>query len=193
MKIAHVCPFYAPAIGGVRQVVEELAKRQLKAGHEVHIYTSDWDKEKIVKNKEEVIDGIYIHRCKSWFKVANFVTFWPSVFFSLKKLNLDIIHSHVFGHPHFVLAAWATKKMKIPHIHTTHCPWTDANRSLAGRIGVKLSYNLFSRNALKKTKKIIAITPWELDFIKKHGGKDSQIVVIPNGMDKILTQKINLD
>ena len=44
MKIAHVCPFYTPAIGGVKQVVEELAKRQVAAGHEVHVYTSDWDK-----------------------------------------------------------------------------------------------------------------------------------------------------
>ena len=50
MKIAHVCPFYFPAIGGVRQVVEELAKRQIKQGHEVHVFTSDWDKNKRIKN-----------------------------------------------------------------------------------------------------------------------------------------------
>ncbi len=52
MKIAHVCSFYTPAICGVKQVVEELAKRQVAAGHEVHVYTSDWDKTKRIKIKE---------------------------------------------------------------------------------------------------------------------------------------------
>tara|TARA_Y100000310_G_scaffold341858_2_gene442525 strand:+ start:23405 stop:24568 length:1164 start_codon:yes stop_codon:yes gene_type:complete len=190
MKIAHVCPFYAPAIGGVRQVVEELAKRQVKEGHEVHVYTSDWDKEKTVEKKYEIKDGISIHRCKSWFKIANFVTVWPSVFSKLLKLKPDIIHTHLFAHPHFVLASWAAKIKKIPHIHTTHCPWTDANRSFIGRLGMKISYNFFSKTSLKKAAKIIAITPWEISFIKKYGGKDSQIVVIPNGTDKNLIQKI---
>ena len=49
MKIAHVCPFYNPVIGGVRQVVEELSKRQKALGHEVHVYTSDWDKTKKIR------------------------------------------------------------------------------------------------------------------------------------------------
>ena len=30
MKIAHVCPYYTPTICGVKQVVYELAQRQLK-------------------------------------------------------------------------------------------------------------------------------------------------------------------
>ena len=190
MKIAHVCPFYSPAIGGIKQVVEELAQRQIKAGHEVHIYTSDWDKEKTVVKKEEIINGIHVHRCKSWFRIANFVTVWPSVFSKLLKLNPDIIHTHLFAHPHFIFASWVGKIKKIPHIHTTHCPWTDANRSLLGRVGMKVSYNLFSKQALKSVKKIIAITPWEINFIKKYGGKTNQITIIPNGMDKILTKKI---
>ena len=46
MKIAHVCPEYLPAISGVGQVVEELAKRQAAAGHEVHVYAPDWDKKR---------------------------------------------------------------------------------------------------------------------------------------------------
>ena len=56
MKIAHVCAFYTPAIGGVTQVVEELAKRQVNEGHEVHVFASDWDKEKRIKIKNEIID-----------------------------------------------------------------------------------------------------------------------------------------
>jgi glycosyltransferase involved in cell wall biosynthesis len=190
MKIAHVCPFYTPAIGGVKQVVEELAKNQIKNGNEVHVYTSDWDKEKRVKIKDEIIEGVHIHRCKHILRVANFATIWPSIFLKILKEDFDIIHSHVFGHMHFFFAALAAKLKKIPHVHTTHCPWTDAYRSIPGRIGVFLSYNLFSRFASKLISKFIAITPWEIDFIKKFGGSDNQIVVIPNGMDKSFFKKI---
>jgi len=182
MKIAHVCPFYTPAIGGVKQVVEELAKRQVAAGHEVHVYTSDWDKEKRIEKKDEVIDGVHVHRCYHFFKIANFVSFWPSVKKKLLNDKPDIIHSHVFGHPHYLFAAQAAKKLGIPHVHTTHCPWTNAHRSLVGNIGVVISYNIFSKWALANTQKVIAITPWEHDFIKKYGGRDEQIVDLPNGM-----------
>ncbi len=190
MKIAHVCPFYAPAIGGVKQVVEELAKRQIAEGHEVHVYTSDWDKDKRIKLKEEILQGVYVHRCRHILKIANFATVWPSVFFKLLKEDFDIIHSHVFGHVHFVLSSFAAKIKKIPHIHTTHCPWTDAFRSLPGKFGLILSYNLFSRLGFKFTDKIIAITPWEINFIKKYGGNENQIEIIPNGMDKDFFKKI---
>lgn len=190
MKIAHVCSEYAPAISGVGQVVEELAKRQAKEGHEVHVYAPDWDKQKRIKKKEEIIDGIHVHRCFHIARIANFATIWPSVFFKLIEEKFDVIHSHVFGHSHFVLAALAAKISGTRHIHTTHCPWTDAYRSSIGKIGILISYNIFSRLSLKMTDKIIAITPWELDFIKKYGGDKNKIIVIPNGMSELFFNRI---
>jgi D-inositol-3-phosphate glycosyltransferase len=96
----------------------------------------------------------------------------------------------VFGHVHYVLAALAAKLTKAKHIHTTHCPWSDAYRSPVGRIGLFISYNIFSRLAAKLTDKFIAITPWEIEFIKKYGGREDKIIVIPNGMDKRIFKKI---
>lgn len=182
MKIAHVSPEYFPTIGGVGQVVRELAERQAKAGNEVHVFTPDWDKKSRIKKREETLEKVHIHRCFHIAKMANFNTLWPSVLFRLIKGKFDTIHSHNFGHPHFVLSAVAAKISGAKHIHTTHCPWSDAKRSLIGRLGIIISYNIFSRWALKTTDKIIAITPWEVDFIKKYGGEKDKIIVIPNGM-----------
>ena len=182
MKIVHVCPFYTPAIGGVKQVVEEIATRQTRAGHEVHVITSDWDKEKRILKKEEVIGGVKVHRCYHIAKIANFTTLWPSVFDKIMDGKFDVVHSHVFGHPHFVLSALGAKLSGAKHVHTTHCPWSDASRSTVGKIGVVLSYNIFSRLALKLTDRVIAITPWEFNFIKKFGGTQKKIVNLPNGM-----------
>src|SRR3989344_2695778 len=147
LKIAHVCSEYWPAISGVGQVVEELAKRQAKEGHEVHVFAPDWDKKQRIAKKEEVRDSIYIHRCKHLARIANFATLFPEVFPRLIKGKFDIIHSHVFGHLHFVLSALAAKLTNAKHIHTTHCPWTDAHRSSLGNLGILISYNIFSKLA----------------------------------------------
>lgn len=190
MKIAHVCPFYTPAICGIKQVVEELTTRQVKEGNEVHVYTSDWDKNKRIEQREETINGVHVHRCRHILRIANFATVWPSVYSKLIKEKFDIIHSHLFGHVHFLLSALASTATGAKHIHTTHCPWSDAHRSSTGKIALFLSYGLFSRLAMRFTDKIIAITPWEINFIKKYGGQEGQIVVLPNGMDENFFQKI---
>lgn len=192
MKIAYVCPFYDPTIGGVKQVVKELAKRMIKKGHEVHVFTSDWDKYNRIKKKEEIIDGVYVHRCFHFVKVANFASIWPSVFFKLLKQRFDVIHTHLFGHPHLFFGALAAKLKGTRHIHTTHCPWSDAKRSRIGDFLLKISYNTIGKISLKWSKYIIAITPWEIEFIKKYKGSSNSnnIKIIPNGMDKLFFKTI---
>ncbi len=189
MKIAFVTAFYTPAICGVKQVVQELAERYVKKGHEVHVYCSDSDKYRRITVKEETINGIKVHRCYNWFTVANFATFWPSILWKLWKEDFDIIHTHVSGHSYVFFAALIAKLKGIPHVHTTHCPWTEGYRSLLGRIMVALTYPTFLRISFKWADKIIAITPWELQFIEKYVTKD-KIKVIPNGMYNILLKPV---
>ncbi len=190
MKIAHVSPEYYPAIGGVGQVVRELAERQVKAGHDVSVFVPDWDKKKRIEKKSDIINGVKVFRCRHIMQIANFSTIWPSVLIKLIKGRPDIIHSHNFGHLHVFLSALASKLINARHIHTTHCPWSDAKRSLAGKIGIFISYNIFSKWAIRNADAIIAITPWELKYIKKYGASSQKIKVIPNGMSKEFFIKI---
>jgi glycosyltransferase involved in cell wall biosynthesis len=182
MKIAHVAPEYFPTIGGVGQVVRELAERQVSQGHDVSVFVPDWDKYKRIKKKHETINGVKVYRCYHLFRVANFNTIWPSALIKLINGNFDIIHSHNFGHLHVFISALASKLSKAKHIHTTHCPWSDAKRSFIGNIGLYISYNIFSRWALHSADKVIAITPWEISYIQKYSGIKSNIFVIPNGV-----------
>lgn len=39
--------------------------------------------------------------------------------------------------------------------------------------------------------RIIAITPWELDVIEKYNSNKNKVIVIPNGMDSVLLEKID--
>ncbi|MDI6737004.1 MAG: glycosyltransferase family 4 protein [Nanoarchaeota archaeon] len=190
MKIAFTQAYYLPVIDGPGQVVHELAMRYVKEGHDAHVFCSDSDKYGTIEKKEEVIDGVKVHRCKNWFTIANFATFWPSVLPKLLKGNFDIIHSHVSGHSYVLFSAIASRIKKVPHIHTTHCCWTSGYRSFGGKVAVWIVYRTFLPWMFKWTDRIIAITPWEINEIQKRGGKKEKIRVIPNGMNEIFFKKI---
>jgi len=191
MKIAYISMFYYPTYGGVEKVIEELAERQVKDGHEVHVFCCDSDKYKRIRKKHEIINGVHVHRHKYWFRLSLSTFIWPGILFNklFKKEKFDIIHSHVSGHAYVLFAGLIAKRFGIPHIHTTHCPWTDKHRPLRVRIPLFFTYLLFNKLAFKLCSKIIAITPWEINILKKWV-PEKKIVVIPNGMDNIYETRI---
>ena len=182
--------FYLPTFGGVEQVMNELAIRQAKQGHEVHVFCCDSDKYSRIKKKEEIIDNIHVHRYPYWFRLSLSTHIWPSLLWKLPKYNFDIIHTHVSGHLYVLIAGIVAKLKGIPHIHTTHCPWTDAFRPKILKPFIFLNDIIFNKLSFKLIDKVISITPWEVDtYLKKYTSK-SKIEIIPNGMDPILFKKI---
>jgi len=190
MKIAHINMFYFPTFGGVEQVMYELAKRQVAEGHEVHVFCCDSDKNKRIKTKNEIIEGIHVHRFPYWFRLSLNTFFWPSLLWRFKE-NFDIVHTHVSGHDYVLFMGLLSKIKKLKHIHTTHCPWTDSSfRPLILRPFLFLNNLFFNKFSFNFVDKIIAITPWELERLNKYIKDKKKIKIIPNGTDKILYKKI---
>ncbi len=190
MKIAHINMFYLPTFGGVEQVMYELAQRQVKQGHEVHVFCCDSDKNKRIKLKKEIIQGVHIHRFPYWFRLSLSTFIWPSLLWRFKG-KFDIIHTHVSGHAYILFAGILSKLNKSKHIHTTHCSWTGAEfRPLILRPFLFLNNLIFNKISFKLVDKVIAITPWELDILNKYIKNKNKIKVIPNGTDKILYKKV---
>jgi glycosyltransferase involved in cell wall biosynthesis len=189
MKIAHINMFYLPTYGGVEKVMQELAERQVKSGHEVHVFCCDSDKNKRIKVKEEIINGVHVHRYPYWFRLTLNTFIWPSLIWKLPSYKFDIIHSHVSGHAYVLIAGVIAKIKKIPHIHTTHCPWTDAFRPFYIKPFLFLNDILFNHLAYGMCTKIISITPWEHEILKKYGATQYQIVDIPNGTPNIFFEE----
>jgi len=190
MRIAHINMFYLPAVGGITQVIKELAQRQIKQGHEVHVFCCDSDKNKRLKIKEEIIDGVHIHRFPYWFRLSMSTFIWPSLLLGFKG-EFDIIHTHASGHLYILLAGIISKFKNIKHIHTTHCPWTDTTfRPLILRPFLFLNNLIFNKLSFKLADKVISITPWELNILNKYIKDKNKIKVISNGTDKILYKKI---
>jgi len=182
--------FYVPTFGGVEQVMYELAQRQVKDGHEVHVYCCDSDKDKRLKKKEEIIEGVNIHRLPYWIRLSFNTFIWPSLLWRFEN-KFDIVHTHVSGHAYVFIIGILSKIKKFKHIHTTHCPWTDASFRpkilkpflfINDLIMNKVSFNLID--------KVISITPWELNILNKYINDKKKITIIPNGTDAILFKKI---
>ncbi|MBI2040905.1 MAG: glycosyltransferase family 4 protein [DPANN group archaeon] len=182
MKIAHICPFFKPTICGVGQVVYELAKRQVRAGHEVHVFCADTDKKRRLKKKNLLVDGIFVHRIPYWFRVTALTYVWPEIFFKILGSDFSVIHTHSLNQPHTFLAGLAARIKKVPVVHTTHSPWIADKRNFLGNIFVWPMQNVFGRLALKWANKIIILSPYELQFIKKLSKKKNEIIPIPNGV-----------
>ena len=189
MKIAHINMFYFPTFGGVEQVMYELAKRQVAEDHEVHVFCCDSDKNKKIEIKEEILEGIQIHRLPYWCRLSLNTFVWPSLLWKFKP-DFDIVHTHVSGHSYILFVGLLSKIKKFKHIHTTHCPWTDSSfRPKILRPFLFLNDLFFNKLSFSMVDKVIAITPWEIDTLKKFADK-KKIEVIPNGMDGVLYKKI---
>lgn len=184
LSISYICDTFYPVVGGVAEVSNQIAFRFKKKGYDVHVYTPDWDHEKRIKQKEEIVQKVPVTRIHHWFRVGNFGVIWPQIFFILLRSDSDIIHAHVAGHLHTFLAALAARIKRKKFFVTTHSPWGDeGKRSLAGRIARNISYNFFLPFVFKSAKKIFILTEYEEFYVKKYGGKSSQINIIPNGID----------
>jgi glycosyltransferase involved in cell wall biosynthesis len=190
LKIAHVNTFYLPTFGGVEKVMEELAQRQVKEGHEVHVFCTDSDKYKRIRKKEEIIDGVFVHRIPYWVKVSLNTYLFPSLLWKFKG-KFDIVHTHRCGHDFNLIIGILSKLKGFKHVNTTHCPWTDNSfRPPVTRPFIFLNDLFMNRISFKLMDKVIAITPWELDILHKFIKNKKKIVVIPNGTDKILYKRV---
>ncbi|MFH1711079.1 MAG: glycosyltransferase family 4 protein [Nanoarchaeota archaeon] len=189
MRIAHINMFFFPTMGGVEQVMYELASRQVKQGHEVHVFCCDSDKSNRIKIKEEIIEGIHVHRLSYIARLSLNTFIWPSLLWRFRG-KFDIIHTHVSGHDYILFAGILAKIHGSKHIHTTHCPWTSSEfRPFILKPFLFLNDIIFNKLAFRLVDRVIAITPWELNILQKYTQKE-KIIVIPNGMDPILYKKI---
>src|SRR3989344_8320895 len=123
MKIGFLINYFYPFVGGAESNCYYLAKELVKGGHEVHIFTTD-RKDKIKLKKEEIIDGIKVHRARVLFRYRYYLTFAPGLLIDAFKYKIDILHAHSFGflfHDFIVLIKKLFSDTKL--INTPHGPF----------------------------------------------------------------------
>jgi len=121
MNIALFTDCYTPIKNGVVTSVLQLKNGLEKKGHNVIVITSEVpmheEKDKNVYRMPSVKAGLGTEQRFAFFNQGAINRF-------LKKKNIEIIHTHTefsIGY----CGKWAAKKLKIPHIHTTHTMWEE--------------------------------------------------------------------
>jgi glycosyltransferase involved in cell wall biosynthesis len=118
MRILIVLTYYRPHTSGLTIYTERLATALAKRGHEVTVFTTQFDKKLPL---EEVIDGVRVIRSPVLLRISKGVIS-PSFGFQATKLvkNTDVIHLHL---PQFDAAGVALRGRMFgkPSVITYHC------------------------------------------------------------------------
>jgi glycosyltransferase involved in cell wall biosynthesis len=118
MRILIVLTYYRPHTSGLTIYTERLANALAKRGHDVTVFTTQFDKKLPL---EEVIDGVRVIRSPVLLRISKGVIS-PSFGFQATKLvkNTDVIHLHL---PQFDAAGVALRGRMFgkPSVITYHC------------------------------------------------------------------------
>jgi len=176
MKILQVCPRYYPYIGGVEEHVRNISKRLAKK-YEVSVFTTDPSGK---LPKEEVINGVYVRRFKSWApNEAYYFSRQLKKYLMKNSERYDVVHAHNYHAFPALYAAQAKGRNRLvftPHYHGTGHTFF---RSL-----LHIPYKYLGKRIFEKAEKIVCVSKYEKKLILNHFGvNEEKVMVIPNGVN----------
>lgn len=185
MRIVHVAPFYAPVVGGVEEVVKRVAEYMVSRGHEVFVVTYNRLRGggAGTLSRHEVINGVHVIRVKPDF-AWSFGTYSSELPEVVRELRPDVVHVHVWRHPHVFQIAKLRKLMKFKAVLHGHAPFHTVRQ-----IGFTIwpyhrSVDLIFKRRLNLYDTYIALTPYERDIVvRRLNLLSDKVMVIPNGIN----------
>ena len=199
MKIVHLIGYFQPEFGYKEYYI---ARNQAKAGHEVHVITSDRvfpfpDYSRLAKEigvsasrargvGESKIDGILVHRQKTLFELKEFILI-RGVKKLLKKINPDIVHAYAPNQVSTVFGALHKKELGYFLIGDDQVFTKDGRPIPYSSIQGMIRYNLFqshlSQFYFDRCDVIFCPNTASRDYIDKKFRVGSKTKVVPIGFD----------
>lgn len=192
MKIVHVSPFYSPVIGGVQEVSKMIAEYSSTKGDDVYVLTYNrLSSKKASLPEEEYINGVNVIRLKPAFlwSYGSYSSELPVV---LTKLKPDIVHVHVWRHPHCFQVAKLKKRFRFKAILHSHAPFHKFSQLGFITFAYHRTIDSLMKNYLRQYDQLIALTPFEKNvLVQKLGAAADKVVIVPNGIpDKLFAQSV---
>ncbi|MGB9622247.1 MAG: glycosyltransferase family 4 protein, partial [Candidatus Bathyarchaeia archaeon] len=185
MRVVHIAPFYHPVVGGVEDVIKHIAEYMANRGHEVYVVTYNRLRRSGFGSlpREEVINGVRIIRLRpsiTW-SHGTYSSKLPEV---IKALKPDIVHVHVWRHPHVFQVSRLKEAMGFKAVLHGHAPFHKLNQlGVITWIYHKL-VDALGRDYLKAYDVYISLTKHEASIITKLGISNEGIEIIPNGIEE---------
>jgi len=179
MKILQVFNFFSLLHGGgTVEVVYKLSRALAQRGHEVMIYTSNFELD------QEYIDTlpevrVHLFRCLS--SLAKFYLM-PGMVGEVRKhlQDFDIVHLHCSRSFQNIVIHHYARKYGVPYLLQAH----GALPRIMTKQGLKKLYDiLWGYRLLKDTSRVIAVTDIEAEQYRSMGVSKDKIEIVPNGID----------
>ena len=181
MRILQVFNFFSlPHGGGTVAVIYQLSRAMTQRGHEVTIYTSDFELDREYINS---LEGVEVYPFHSWLNLPRFYFYltigmiWEA---KRKVKDFEIIHMHGYRSLQNIVIHHYAKKYNIPYVLQAHgsvLPFFQKQR-------LKNIFDLFfGYSILRDASKVIASTKIEARQYKKMSVDKDKIEIVPNGID----------
>ncbi len=180
MRIAHLTDCYLPRLGGIEMQVRDLARRQVEAGHEVHVLTTTPAAPRQTgPAPDDGADGVTVHRLALGLPYELPVN--PRANSGVRRVLADYgpfdaahVHAGVVS-PFAFGAAPVCAAAGVPTVVTLHCLWgylTPAFRLVDSQ--AKWSRWPVVLSAVSD----VAAVP-----LRRIAGREVDVEVLPNGID----------
>jgi len=183
-SIGIVSPSFHPMIGGVELYVKGVGSELARLGYDVHVYTPDRVMGKKMDEKEEVVDGINVHRLSVLFELSYRIKAWPGLRGALERGGHDLIH--VYSHDSYARpSAKAAGSLGRPLIITTYGPFeTHSDYGAAQRLLFRLYDSYVTPSLLRKCAYVMVRYPEILDWVRSMGVGEPMTKVEPSGIPR---------
>lgn len=180
MKILQVFDYFSPTHGGgTVNLLYQLSKTLAQRGHDVTIYTSDFE---LDQGYVDSLKGITVHLFHCWSRVAGFFLM-PSMLGEIKRSlsDFDIIHMHSQRSFQNIVIHHYAKKYGVPFIIDAH---GSTPRTVVNKKGFKwllkwLFDIIFGNRILNDASRVIAESEVGINEYKEIGiGDHNKIVLI---------------
>jgi len=162
MKILHITTHFSPFIGGLENLVFDLAREQAKR-HDVSVLTLKYDES---LPDFEIKHGIKIYRYPA-FTILKHRYLWPKFGFSQQIAKIDpnviITHTRFFATSYFgqkLKGSW--KKIHVEHGHNFV-----RSKNLIIKVGAWMFDVLFGKKVFHNTAQIVVLSELGKSFVEK--------------------------
>jgi glycosyltransferase involved in cell wall biosynthesis len=185
MKIVHVAPFYEPIVGGVEEVVKRVAEFLAVRGYNVYVITYNRLRCGSIGSlpRYENINGVHVIRLRPDFTWSHgsYSSELPTV---LRELRSDIVHVHVWRHPHVFQVAKLKRRLGFKAVLHGHAPFHKFSQLGLVTWLYHHFVDTFLINYLKLYDAYIALTPYEAEKAVQLGLKKNKVIIISNGVSE---------
>ncbi|ADV64736.1 glycosyltransferase family 4 protein [Desulfurococcus mucosus] len=188
MRIVHIFHNYCPVVGGLEKAVQKVAEEQTKMGHEVHVITSNYGANG--RPKEEVLNGVYVHRVRSWrlgFADLTIPLEYPVDLFE----KVDVVHSWSQNSLFTYLMSKKAKRLRKPVVvYFLGVSYLRHHYNLLIRIFGYFYQRMVERGVVELADMALATNEYEAELLReKYGVKAT---VVPHGIDEIYLNTLDM-